>query len=127
MSNYVGASAEQYFQQNGDRFFYGLRRTDDGELFLGKVDQMAQDDVVQINKIGDPVDNYPNYEEGQEFYEGRDYVHNLVYANLNYEQFKHDDRDIFYYINDSFRIRSCSTFSNFCWCWRIFCFKTFFR
>ena len=64
MSNYLGASAEQYFVQNGDRFFYGLRRTDNGELFLGKVDQLSQDDVVQINKIGDPVDNYPNYEQG---------------------------------------------------------------
>lgn len=99
MGNYVGASQEQYFMQNGKRFFYGLRRTDNGELFMGKVDQLAQDDMVQINKIGDPVDNYPNFEEGQEFYEGRDYLHNLVYANLNYEQFKHDDRDIFYYVN----------------------------
>lgn len=99
MGNYVGASQEQYFMQNGKRFFYGLRRTDNGELFLSKVDQLGQDDSVQINKIGDPVDNYPNFEEGQEFFEGRDYNHNLVYANLNYEQFKHDDRDIFYYIN----------------------------
>ena len=61
--------------------------------------QLGQDDVVQINKIGDPTDNYPNFEEGQEFFEGRDYNHNLVYENLNYEQFKHDDRDIWYYIN----------------------------
>ena len=99
MSNYLGASQEQYYNSNGQRFFYGLRRTDDGELFMGKVDQLAQDDMVQINKIGDPVDNYPNFEQGQEFYEGRDYNHNLVYTNLNYEQFKHDDRDIFYYVN----------------------------
>ena len=75
MSNYLGASQEQYYMQNGKRFFYGLRRTDNGELFMSKV------------------------EEGQEFFEGRDYNHNLVYANLNYEQFKHDDRDIFYYVN----------------------------
>lgn len=99
MSNYLGASQEQYYNSNGQRFFYGLRRTDDGELFMAKVDQLAQDDMVQINKIGDPVDNYPNFEQGQEFYEGRDYNHNLVYTNLNYEQFKHDDRDIFYYVN----------------------------
>ena len=99
MSNYLGASQEQYVMANGGRFFYGLRRTDNGELFLGKVDQLAQDDVVQINKIGDPVNNYPNFEQGQEFYEGRDYKHDLVYENLNYEQFRFDDRDIFYYIN----------------------------
>ena len=96
---YIGASQEQYYAQSDKRFFYGLRRTDNGELFLAKVDQLGQDDVVQINKIGDPTDNYPNFEEGQEFFEGRDYNHNLVYQNLNYEQFKHDDRDIWYYIN----------------------------
>ena len=67
MGNYVGASQEQYFMQNGERFFYGLRRTDNGELFMGKVDQLDQDDMVQINKIGDPTNNYPNFEQGQEF------------------------------------------------------------
>ena len=48
---YIGASQEQYFMQNGKRFFYGLRRTDNGELFLSKVDQLNQDDVVQINTV----------------------------------------------------------------------------
>ena len=45
MANYVGASQEQYFMQNGKRFFYGLRRTDNGELFMSKVDQLSQDEI----------------------------------------------------------------------------------
>ena len=85
-----------------NRFFYGLRRTDQGELFIGKSDQMKTDDAhtVTINNPGAPADNFPNFEQGQDFYEGRDVHHNLVHGNLNYEQFKHDDRDMFYYVND---------------------------
>ena len=43
-----------------DRFFYGLRRTDDGELFVGKADQMRTDrHTVTINNPGDLTQNYP--------------------------------------------------------------------
>jgi hypothetical protein len=76
-----------------------LRRTDNGELFVGKVDQLSPNDSVTINKPGDPDKNYPNFEQGQDFLEGRDVNHNLVYENLNYEQFKWDDRNISYYID----------------------------
>jgi len=100
-SNYVGQTPDHIYSATQDRYFYGLRRTDDGELFVGKTDQLDRtSDTISVNKPGDPANNYPTFEQGQDFYEGRDALHNLVYSNLNYEQFRWDDRNIFYYIND---------------------------
>jgi len=82
-----------------DRFFYGLRRTDEGELWLGKVDQLVPGDSVTINIPGNPTQNYEGFDEGQEFFDGRDVNHDQVYANLKYEQFKWDSINLFYYIN----------------------------
>jgi hypothetical protein len=100
MSNYIGISPDQIYNSVTNRFFYGLRRTDQGELFLGKVDQLKKTDDLSINNPGDPENNFSNFQEGQDFFEGRDANHNLVYKNLNYEQFRWDDRNIFYYINE---------------------------
>jgi hypothetical protein len=99
MSNYTGTTPDHINGAIPDRFFYGLRRTDDGELFVAKMDQMSTTDGVTINKPGDPTKNYPSFEEGQDFYEGRDVNHNIVYENLNYEQMRWDGRNISYYVN----------------------------
>ena len=40
-----------------------------------------------MNKPRDPTQNYRDFAEGQDFYEGRDVNKGLVYENLNYEQF----------------------------------------
>jgi uncharacterized UPF0160 family protein len=100
MSTYIGTSAETVYGEVQNRYFYGLRRTDNGELFLGKVDQLKAADTLTINKPGEPTENFPNFQEGQDFYEGRNVFHDLVYENLNYEQFRWDDRNVLYYIND---------------------------
>lgn len=101
MSNYIGFTPDQVYGAVKNRFFYGLRRTDDGELFLGKADQLKGNEEITINNPGDSKDNFPNFEEGQNFFEGRDVSHQLIYKNLNYEQFKWDDRNVFYYINSN--------------------------
>ena len=98
-ANYTGFTPDHIYGSVQDRFFYGLRRTDSGELFLSKLDQLKTTDSITINNPGDPTQNYPSFEQGQDFYEGRDANHNLVYANLNYEQFRWDDRNISYYVN----------------------------
>ena len=85
MANYTGTSPDHINGAIPDRFFYGLRRTDNGELFVGKMDQMSTTDAIMINNPGDPAQNYPSFEEGQDFLEGRDVNHDLVYDNLNYE------------------------------------------
>ena len=70
-------------------------------LYFAKVDQLDVSDGIQINNVGDePSQDYPGFSPGQDFFEGRDTYHNLVYRNLNYEQFRWDDRNIYYYIND---------------------------
>ena len=100
MSNYAGTTPDHLNGAIPDRYFYGLRRTDEGELFIGKMDQMSATGEVTINNPGDPGQNYPDFDQGQDFYEGRDVNHDLVYENLNYEQFKWDGRNISYYVND---------------------------
>ncbi len=102
MSNfYAGQTIKDTIIDNlGERYFYGLRRTDAGELFLGKLDQLSLNDTIQINKEGDVVDNFTDFDEGSEFFEGRDSAHNLTYKNLNYEQFRWDDANLFYYVNE---------------------------
>lgn len=100
MANYIGFTPDQIINATTNRYFYGLRRTDNGELFAGKLDQISTHDSITINKPGDPQDNYPNYTEGQDFFEGRDVFHNLVYTNLNYEQFHWDNKNLYYYVND---------------------------
>jgi len=101
MAEYTGTKPEYMIGGLPNRYFYGLRRTDNGELFVGKADQMATGtDTISINNPGDPAQNYPSFEEGRDFYEGRDVNHNLVYENLNYEQFRWDNRNISYYVNE---------------------------
>ena len=78
-----------------------MRRTDDGELFIAKVDQLSAGDSIAINNEGDPANNYEDFEQGQDFLEGRNVNHEKVYTNLNYEQFRWDNRSINYYIDDS--------------------------
>lgn len=97
---YSGISPDHIVGALQNRFFYGLRRTDNGELFVSKADQLKTTDSIMINNPGDPTNNYTDFEEGQDFFEGRDVNHNLVYKNLNYEQFRWDNRNISYYIDD---------------------------
>jgi hypothetical protein len=100
MSNTVGQDTSVYLQ-NGikDRYFYGLRRTDEGTLFIGKVDQLSANDPVSINNPGNVDDNFKDFDQGYDFYEGRDLNHAKPFPNLRYEQFRWDDVNLNYYIN----------------------------
>ena len=101
MSNTVGQDTNVYLE-NGvkDRYFYGLRRTDEGELYIGKVDQLSANDPVTINLPGNIDDNYKEFDQGYDFYEGRDLNHSKPFKNLKYEHFRWDDVNLNYYIND---------------------------
>ena len=100
MTYYVGdVNLQNLLGEGVPRFFYGLRRTDDGEIYLGKLDQLRADEAVAINNPGATEDNYEGFETGIDFTEGRDVNHNLVYANIKYEQYRWDGRDLFYYID----------------------------
>ena len=81
------------------RYFYGLRRTENGELYMVKADLLELEDGVQLNRPGNIDSNYNNFSRGEDFFEGRDTQHRLVYKNLVYEQYKWDGRNLFYYVN----------------------------
>ena len=101
MTYYVGdVNLQNLLGQGVPRFFYGLRRTDDGEIYLAKLDQLRANEAVDINNPGASEDNYEGFETGIDFTEGRDVNHNLVYANIKYEQYRWDGRDLLYYVDD---------------------------
>lgn len=99
-SNYVFGRDPNELIGDQPRYFYALRRTDDGELYFSRVNQLSREDSIEINTIGDYEDNYNDFQVGVDFFEGRDVYHNLVYQNLNYEQYRWDDRSMYYYIDD---------------------------
>jgi hypothetical protein len=100
MTTYIGGSPENDSVKK-NRFFYGLRRADDGTLYLGRFDSQSGADTLVINTSGSDNENYTDFEFGVDFVEGRDPdTHELVYPNLNYEQFRWDDKILSYYIND---------------------------
>ena len=100
MSHYIGNTPNDVLRDIDNRFFYAIRRNDDGELFLAKVDQSKPGEFVTINQSGVSSDSFQNFDQGQDFFEGRDVYHELVYDDLKYEQFKWDNRNIFFYVDN---------------------------
>jgi hypothetical protein len=101
MSYYIGTTPQDVISGFAKRYLYGLRRNDDGELFLIKVDQLnasSSQDVV-INEIGVAEGNFLDFEEGIDFLEGIDADHDRVYANLRYPQLRWDGRSVLYYVD----------------------------
>lgn len=95
---FFGRSKEELI---GDQpqYFMGIKRNDDGEVTLTLVNQLSREDSLTVNDVGDPANDYENFEEGVDFFEGRDVYHNIVYENLKYEQYRWDQRRIYYYID----------------------------
>ena len=99
MSYYIGTSPEAVINGFIKRYFYGLRRNDDGELFLVRVDQLRGEGSVVINDIGVGENNFFDFEEGIDYLEGIDANHDIVYENLRYQQLKWDGRLLTYYVD----------------------------
>jgi hypothetical protein len=99
--SYIGNNASTEFLGGEPRFFYGLRRTDEGTLYFVRSDTMFGSDTVQINAPGDANNDFIDFASGSDFFEGRDVYHNLVYPNLTYEQIRWDSRSVYYYINNN--------------------------
>ncbi len=98
-SNYFFGRDADELLGGAPRYFYGLKRSDEGELTFTRVNQLSREDPLLINDVGDPEDNYEDFEIGIDFYEGRDVYHNIVFTNLRYEQYRWDDRSIYYYVD----------------------------
>ena len=101
MSYYIGTGPSDVINSFIKRYYYGIRRNDDGELFLVTSDQLkGGEDALTINELGDAADNFPDFEEGIDFLDGINETHDIVYKNLRYQQFRWDNRSLLYYVND---------------------------
>ena len=77
-----------------------MRRNDDGELFLVRVDQLAGGDEnsITVNDLGISEENFLDFEEGIDYLDGIDENKQIVYPNLRYPQLRWDGRSLTYYI-----------------------------
>lgn len=100
MSNYYFGKTPEQTLGDTPRYFYGLRRGNDGSIYLERSDQIKDSGAVSLNEPGDPSENYNEFEVGVDFFEGRDVYHDKVFDNLRYEQYRWDDRPMFYYVDD---------------------------
>jgi hypothetical protein len=100
MSNYFFGNTQEQVLGNAPKFFYGLRRTAEGSLYFARINQLSNDSLT-INNPGDPLENFDEFEVGIDFYEGRNANHEIVFENLKYEQYRWDNRSLFYYVNEN--------------------------
>jgi hypothetical protein len=84
---YLGTSPDEALGDS-PRYFYGLRRNNDGELFFVRSDQLKDTDDVEINTSGSINETFEDFEAGIDFLDGIDTNHELVYDNLKYPQYK---------------------------------------
>lgn len=101
MSYYIGTQPSET-GDSATRFFYAIRRTDDGLLYFVKIDQLKDaDDVITINNPGLTENDFTEFEYGIDFFDGRlEEDHSRPYSNLQWDQYRWDNRSVFYYIND---------------------------
>ena len=99
MSNYFFGRDSDDLLGGAPKYFYGVKRSDDGEVTFTRVNQLSRVDSIEINEPGDIAENFEDFEIGIDFFQGRDVNHNIVFDNLLYEQYRWDDRSIYYYID----------------------------
>ncbi len=81
------------------RYWYALRRNEDGELFIVRSDQLTDKEAYQLNIPGDPTENFEAFEPGTDYFDGIKVDHEPEYENMYYTQYRWDDRSIFYYVD----------------------------
>jgi len=102
MTYFVGGTPQDILQGLAKKYLYGLRRNDDGELFLFRIDQLngGDENSIVINEQGTSVENFPDFEEGISYLDGVDENHDIVYPNLRYPQLKWDSRSLTFYVEE---------------------------
>jgi hypothetical protein len=102
MTYYAGGeiSLNDVLGEGNPRYFYALRRTDDGTLYFSKVDQLKDTDTITLNAPGPNSGNFENFEYGIDFFDGRLATnHSRPYPNLAFDQYRFDGKSCYYYIN----------------------------
>lgn len=101
MTYYIGQVDTKSILGDGNpRYFLALRRTDQGDIYFAKVDQLKDTDSITINYAGPNDQNFTEFEYGIDYFDGRlESDHSRPYENLKYDQYRWDDRNVYYYIN----------------------------
>jgi hypothetical protein len=94
---YLGTSPDEALGDS-PRYWYALRRNEDGELFLYRSDQLKDKDSVELNIPGDPAETFEDFEPGIDYFEGIADDHEIEYENLVWVQYRWDNRNMLYYI-----------------------------
>ena len=81
------------------RYWYALRRNNDGELYIVRSDQVIDKEAYELNIPGSPEENFEDFEPGVDYFDGIKADHEPEYENMYYTQYRWDDRSIFYYVD----------------------------
>lgn len=100
MSNYYLGTSPENILGATPRYFYALRRNQNGSLFLVKNDNIKDGQSIEINDVGPIENNYNDFEVGVDFYEGKNVNHQQIFGNLKYPQYRWDSRSLLYYVDD---------------------------
>lgn len=99
MSNYYLGSSPENVLGDTPRYFYALRKNENGSLYFLKNDNLKAGASIEINEVGNLEDNFNDFEVGVDFYEGINANHIPEFENLIYQQYRWDNRPIYYFIN----------------------------
>lgn len=100
---YLGTDPESGLGES-PRFWYAIRRNEDGELFLWRSDQLKDKDTIEINDPGAPGENFEDFEPGIDYFEGVGTDHELAFDNLIWVQYRWDNRPLLYYVDSEGRL-----------------------
>ena len=102
-SYYLGQSPDEALGDS-PRYWYALRRNQDGELFLLRSDQLKDKDSIELNLPGAPSENFEDFEPGVDYFDGIKQDHEVEYNNLVWTQYRWDNRNMLYYIDNQGRL-----------------------
>jgi len=100
---YLGQSPDEALGDS-PRYWYALRRNNDGELFLYRSDQLKDKDSIELNLPGAPGENFEDFEPGVDYFDGVTQDHEIEYDNLVWTQYRWDNRNVLYYVDNQGRL-----------------------
>ena len=103
MTYYIGqVSAVELLGDGNPRFFYAIRRDDEGLLYFSRIDQITDTSSITINNPGLSENDFTEFEYGVDFFDGRlEADHSRPFSNLQWDQYRWDARNMAYYINEN--------------------------
>ena len=102
MTYYIGQNnaLSEVLGADNPRYFYAIRRDDEGLLYFAKIDQLTDLGTITVNNSGLTEDDYTDFEYGVDFFDGRlAEDHSRPYSNLQWDQYRWDSKNVYYYIN----------------------------